>query len=117
MVGWGDFHLFIGHLNFYLFKSILLDFCKDLFCVPESDALEEKLYSPESNTTSPLPPVIIKDGTEKKKNTEAKSSGDPERNGTPDRNVTPEKKSSVERDRKLGSTAVADAYRVNNQSD
>ena len=97
MVRWGDFHLFIGHLNFYLYKSILLDFCKDLFCVPESDALEEKLYSPESNTTSPLPPVIIKDDTEKKKNTEAKSSGDPERNGDLERNGDPERNGTPDR--------------------
>jgi hypothetical protein len=54
--------------------------------------VEEKLYSPESNTTTtPLPAT-------KQQQQQSEE---------------PEKKSSVERDRKLGSTAVADAYKVN----
>ena len=73
----------------------------------ESDAAEEKLYSPESNTTtSPLP-------TKQQAVGATKNDGKPDDSGAPDVGSVPEKKTSAERDRKVGSTtAVADAYRV-----
>ena len=71
----------------------------------ESDALEDKLYSPESNATTTPPPLANSPPPEKgEEEPPAAAAG------------VPEKKTSAERDRKLGSTAVADAYRVKNVS-
>ena len=67
--------------------------------------MEEKLYSPESNTTtSPLPA--------KHSTLRQETNGAPDEGGAPENKDELAKKTSAERDRKLGSTAVADAYRV-----
>ena len=71
----------------------------------ESDALEDKLYSPESNATTTPPPLANSPPPEKKEEEPPAAAAG-----------VPEKKTSAERDRKLGSTAVADAYRVMNVS-
>lgn len=72
------------------------------FLLPGSEDGDEKLYSPETDSSPiPLPrsnpaPVESKPATVESKPV-----------------AEPEKKVSVERERKSGATAISDAYRVN----